>query len=143
MAQLPAERRRSGRRLLIAGVAIMLVAVGSLIFLAADAGDTSPAQGPTPAETSGLPTTQPGPGESANPGEGPGSTKPPPPEQSGPGDGTSPSPEQSGPPPEATPVSASSQSLIGQITALIGALTGLIVAVTGLIKILRTRTTED
>ena len=40
-------------------------------------------------------------------------------------------------------MSASSQSLIGQITALIGALTGLIVAVTGLIKILRTRTTEE
>jgi hypothetical protein len=40
-------------------------------------------------------------------------------------------------------VSATDQSLIGQITALIGALTGLILAVTGLIRILRTRTSPE
>jgi len=130
MAQLPAERRRSGRRLVIAGVAIILVAVGMLIFLAADAGDGPPASGPTATDTAGVPTTQPEPGAGPSPSTGPAESVP----------GTPPPTEQ----PESAPtLSATDQSLIGQITALIGALTGLILAVTGLIRILRTRTPSE
>jgi hypothetical protein len=130
MAQLPAERRRSGRRLVIAGVAIILVAVGMLIFLAADADDGPPASGPTPTQTAGVPTTQPEPGAGPSPSTGPAEPVP----------GTPPPTEQ----PESAPtLSATDQSLIGQITALIGALTGLILAVTGLIRILRTRTPSE
>jgi hypothetical protein len=137
MAQHPADQRRSGRRLLIGGVAIVLVAVGSLIFLTADAGDGSSPPDVTP--TASQPTAAPGSGGSASPsseqaptpGVGPGSSGPP------------------APAPPATPTDdpagaapASDQSLIGQITALIGALTGLILAATGLIRILRTRDTS-
>jgi hypothetical protein len=126
MAQLPAEQRRSGRRLLIAGVAILLVAIGSLIFLSADASDRPTSPDSTPSQTVG-PSTTPG----------------------GPDVGT---PSPSGEPvPEPTPdeptpdeaAAATEQSLIGQITALIGALTGLILAVTGMIRILRTRNAPE
>jgi hypothetical protein len=130
MAQLPAERRRSGRRLVIAGVAIILVAVGMLIFLAADAGDGPPASGPTPSQTASAPATQPDASAGPSPSTG----------QAEPSPGTPPPTEQ----PESAPtLSATDQSLIGQITALIGALTGLILAVTGLIRIVRTRTPSE
>ena len=102
----------------------MLVGVGSLIFLTADAGDSSPPADSTASQATGPPTT-------AEPGPGTGTATPPSVSES-----PVPSDVESTAPP-------TDQSLIGQITALIGALTGLILAVTGMIRILRTRTPPE
>ena len=100
----------------------MLVAVGSLIFLTADAGDGSSPPVSTASRTTGPPTTG----------------------EPGPGTGTPPSVSESPVPSDVESTAPpTDQSLIGQITALIGALTGLILAVTGMIRLLRTRTPPE
>jgi hypothetical protein len=121
----------------------MLVAVGSLVFLTADAGDSSPpadstaSQATTPRTTPGDETTPPNSTASQT-------TSAPTTAQPGPGTGTPPSVSESPTPPDVESMpTPTDQSLIGQITALIGALTGLILAVTGMIRILRTRTPPE
>jgi hypothetical protein len=100
----------------------MLVAIGSLIFLTADAGDGPTAPDSTPSQTAGPSTIPDGPGLDTPSPSGEPVPQPAPDE---------PAPDEA--------AAATEQSLIGQITALIGALTGLILAVTGMIRILRTR----
>ena len=121
----------------------MLVAVGSLVFLTADAGDSSPPADSTASHATSPPTT---PGDETAPPESTASrpTSPPTTAQPGPGTGTPPSVSESPVPSDVDSAApATDQSLIGQLTALIGALTGLILAVTGMIKILRTRTPPE
>jgi hypothetical protein len=121
MAANPADRRRSGRFLLITGATIMVLAVGFLLVLTSTERDNG---SPTPTSaTSTAPTASEAPTATTGP-------------SSEPLDPTASAPTQQ--PPD-VPVAQGRPSVLGEITALIGALTGFILAVTGLIQLLRSR----